>query len=64
MTSSISEIEIDELKRCYRAALKSNGEHMVTIQKLEKDVADRYLQESLLKDAADGLYRQSFELSK
>lgn len=64
MASPVNETENEKLRRCFRAALKSNGEHLMTIKKLEKDVAERYLQESLLKDAADSLYRQSFELSK
>lgn len=63
MTSSINENEIDELERCLEAALKSNGEHLMKIQKLEKEMADRYLQESLLKHAAEGLYRQAHKLS-
>lgn len=62
--SSAFEFETDELKRCYREALKANDKHLETIQSLEKDLSGLYLQQSLLKDAADGLYRQSLELTK
>lgn len=58
------ETEFEDLKRCYRAALKINDEHMVTIQSLEKDLGDRYFKETMVKDAVDCLYLQSLELSE